>query len=138
MFEATRYVPAHVLEHSHDARGHCPRRRRPRAGQGLPRVTVKSIDADGNPVAGAEVHLFQHRGSPNTILDLPSGPHRTDANGVGVSAIAIDYDGGRFDRSLHARVPGRLVGALRFDDSPIAEPLIRSPDPGRPSAGARR
>lgn len=98
-------------------------------GKELPRVTVKCVDGDGKAVAGAEVHLFQHRKSANATADyVPSGPHRTDANGVAVTAIAVDYDGGRFDRWLYARVPGKLVGGLRwfrFDDSPVAEPVIR-------------
>jgi len=110
-------------------------------GKELPRVTVKCVDTDGKPVAGAEVHLFQHRKSPNAITDyVPSGPHRTDSNGVAVTAIAVDYDGGRFDRWFHARVPGKLVGALRwfrFDDSPITEPVIRM-EPSREVRGVVR
>ena len=98
-------------------------------GKELPRVAVTCVDAEGKPVPDAEVHLFQHRKSASGPPEyVASGPHRTDANGVAVTAIALDYDGGRFDRWFHARVPGRLVGALRwvrFDDTPPAEPVIR-------------
>jgi hypothetical protein len=81
-------------------------------GQQLPRVTVTCVDSDGKPVVDAEVHLFQfRRGTPEPEH---SGPHRTGADGSAATAIAIDYDGGCFDRWLYARVEGRLVGALRW------------------------
>lgn len=59
------------------------------------------------------------------------GPHRTGVDGLASTAIAIDYDGGCFDRWLHARVPGKLVGAMRWlrldtNAPPVpTEPVIR-------------
>ncbi len=92
----------------------------------LPRVTVTCVDGDGKPVAGAEVHVFQHRkGLAGAASYEHSGPHATGADGVATTAIALDYDGGRFDRWLYARVPGKLVAAarwLRFDATAPADP----------------
>lgn len=80
----------------------------------LPRVTVTCIDVDGEPVAGAEVYMFQGKGITGRAGYEPSGPHRTGAGGVAATAIAIDYRGGCFDRWFYARVPGKLVGGLRW------------------------
>ena len=96
----------------------------------LPRAEVRCLDIDDKPVAEAEVHVFQARKGLDGRADyVASGPHRTDAEGVARTAIAMDFDGGRFDRWFHARVPGKLVGAhraVRFDlDAPVPTPTIR-------------
>ena len=80
----------------------------------LPRVEVHCVDAAGKPVVGAEVHVFQARKSPDGRADfVASGPHRSDAEGRAIAGVALDFDGGRFDRWFYARVPGKLVGAER-------------------------
>src|SRR5262245_30158978 len=94
----------------------------------LPRIAVTCVDTDGKPVAGAEVHVFQHKKSATGTAYVASGPHLTDVSGVATTAVALDYDGGKFDRWLYARVPGKVVAAqrwFRFDDSPIVEPRLR-------------
>src|SRR6187549_643478 len=91
-----------------------PRAQEERAAAPLPRVEVRCLDVDGKPVAEAEVHVFQARKGLDGRSDyVGSGPHRTDAEGLATTAIAMDFDGGRFDRWFHARVPGKLVGAQR-------------------------
>lgn len=99
-----------------------------RANPPLPRVEVRCLDVEDKPVADAEVHVFQARKGPDGRADyVASGPHRTDAEGVARTAIAMDFDGGRFDRWFHARVPGKLVGAQRAlrHDPPAPMPTIR-------------
>ena len=95
----------------------------------LPRIRVTCVDGNGKPVANAEVHVFQFRKSPTPITDyLVSGPHRTDAEGVAVTAVALDHDGGQFDRWFHARVPGKWVGGMRWfrmRDTTVGEPVVR-------------
>lgn len=94
----------------------------PRA-QGPERVAVHCVDAEGRPVAGAEVHLWQSFRVPDGTNRLQaSGPHRSGDDGVASTAVALAWDGGKFDRWAYARVPGKLVGAarvLRWDDSPV-------------------
>lgn len=80
----------------------------------LPRVTVTCVDVDGKPVADVEVHMFQGKGITGPAAYAHSGPHRTGADGVAVTAVAIDYRGGCFDRWFYARVPDKLVGGLRW------------------------
>ena len=113
-------------------------------GNPLPRLAVKCVDAEGKPVSDAEVHVFQARkGVVGAASYEPSGPHRTGVDGVATTAIAIDYDGGCFDRWLYARVPGKSVGAmrwLRFDTTAPpepAEPVIRL-EPSREVRGVVR
>src|SRR5262245_47992384 len=95
----------------------------------LPRIAVTCVDVDGKAVAGAEVYVFQGRKSARGASDyVASGPHLTDAGGVATTVVAVDYDGGRFDRWLYARVPGKLVAArrwARFGDAPAGEPTLR-------------
>jgi hypothetical protein len=47
-------------------------------------IVVRAIDADGKPVAGAEVHLFQHQAGPMPGVagkHQAFGPFRTGADG---------------------------------------------------------
>ncbi|MFO1096043.1 MAG: carboxypeptidase regulatory-like domain-containing protein [Planctomycetaceae bacterium] len=76
-------------------------------------VAVVCVDADGKPVAGAEVYVFQHDG-PLPGRYVQSGPFTTDAEGhvAGVKPIVRD-EAGNFDRFYYARVPGKLVGVGR-------------------------
>ena len=79
-----------------------------------PRVQVQCVDLNNKPVAGAEVHIWQHRPLPNGSGEMvPAGPFATDAKGTATTAIALTHGGGRFDRWVYARVPGKLVGAAR-------------------------
>lgn len=105
----------------------------------LPRVEVQCVDAAGTPVVGAEVHVFQARKSPDGRADfVASGPHRSDAEGRAIAGVALDFDGGRFDRWFYARVPGKLVGAqraFRFDANAQAPtPTVRM-EPARDVRG---
>lgn len=75
-------------------------------------VTVRCLDAEGKPVAGAEVHLFQYDGRERRYVH--SGPFTSDEQGRVVSDEALFSDElGHFDRWVYARVPGRLVGVAR-------------------------
>lgn len=96
------------------------------------RVIVKCVDVDGKPVAAAEVFVLQHRqGLTGAASYETSGPHTTDADGVATTCIALDYDGGCFDRWLYARVPGKSVGGLRWlrldrsGPAHPAEPIVK-------------
>jgi hypothetical protein len=113
-------------------------------GNPLPRLVVKCVDAEGKPVSDVEVHLLQHRkGITGASSYEHSGPHQTGADGFATTAIAIDYDGGCFDRWFYARVPGKSVGAmrcLRLDTTAPpepAEPVIRL-EPSREVRGVVR
>ena len=76
-------------------------------------VNMVCIDAEGRPVSGAEVHLFQLSGGEDGRFVL-SGPFRTDAQGKAVCTQPVFSNAsGNFDRWFYARVPGRLVGAAR-------------------------
>lgn len=71
------------------------------------------VDANGRPVPGAEVSLFQQTGGEDGRYIL-SGTFRSDAQGKAVCAEAIfTNEQGNFDRWIYARVPGRLVGVGR-------------------------
>jgi Carboxypeptidase regulatory-like domain len=77
------------------------------------RVSALCVDANGNPVAGAEVHLFQHTGAGDGRF-AHAGPFTSDALGKAVCAQEIfSNQQGNFDRWIYARVPGRLVGVAR-------------------------
>ena len=79
----------------------------------IQRVNVLCVDADRNPVPGAEVHLFQRIGGEDGRY-LHSGTFTSDAEGRAVCAETIFSDEhGNFDRWIYARVPGRLVGVGR-------------------------
>lgn len=82
-------------------------------------VAVRCTDADGAAVAGAVVHVFQRLGLPDGSGQYARfGPFATDDAGRAACPVGLTYDGGRFDRFVHARVPGALVGgarAMRFD-----------------------
>ena len=76
-------------------------------------LTVLCVDADGKPIAGAEVHLYQREGEDDGRY-VHSGPFTSDAEGRAVGARAIFSNGlGNLDRWIYARVPGRLVGVAR-------------------------
>ena len=77
-------------------------------------VPVQCVDADGRPVAGAEVYVFQYTGGDDDGRYEQSGPLTTDAEGriTGVAAVVRD-DEGHFDRFFYARVPEKLVGVGR-------------------------
>jgi hypothetical protein len=92
-------------------------------GKELPRITVTCVDTEGKPVAGAEVHVFQYRGVPGPNSYEVHGPILTDANGTATAGVALDREGGKFDRWFYARVPGKLVGGTRwFHIDPKAPP----------------
>lgn len=77
------------------------------------RVTSLCVDADGKPVSGAEVHLFQLTGGASGRF-VHTGPVASDAQGKAVCAPEIfRNEQGNFDRWFYARVPGRLVGVAR-------------------------
>jgi hypothetical protein len=75
-------------------------------------VNMVCVDAEGQPVAGAEVYLFQFGGAPNRYQQF--GPFKSDGQGKAVCTKAIfSNDLGNFDRWIYARIPGRLVGVSR-------------------------
>ncbi len=79
----------------------------------VPTVNVLCLNADGKPVAGAEVHLFQQAGGDGGAY-LHFGPVTSDAQGKAICAEAIyTNELGNFDRWIYARIPGRLVGVGR-------------------------
>src|SRR5699024_9053620 len=45
-------------------------------------VVVTCVDAEGNPVVGAEVHLFQYREDAEGRRYVHSGPYRTGEDGT--------------------------------------------------------
>jgi hypothetical protein len=77
------------------------------------RVAALCVDADGKPIPGAEVHLFQYVGTAADGHYSHSGPFASDENGRAVCSDEILYDSGNYDRWFYARVPNRLVGAGR-------------------------
>jgi beta-lactamase regulating signal transducer with metallopeptidase domain len=78
------------------------------------RVSVLCVDAEGNPVEGAEVHLFQYLGKERGARYLHFGPLKSDVEGkVLFSRALFSNSHGNFDRWVYARVPGKLVGAGR-------------------------
>lgn len=79
------------------------------------RWQIKCIDDSGEPVAGAEVYVWQARRLPDgSSSQVQDGPFVSDARGLVQTAVALTYDGGKFSRGVYARVPGKLVGTLRF------------------------
>jgi hypothetical protein len=83
------------------------------SGLAVQRVNVLCLDADGKPVAGAEVHLFQQAGGDGGAY-LQFGPVTSDAQGKAICAEAIyTNELGNFDRWIYSRIPGRLVGVGR-------------------------
>ncbi len=76
-------------------------------------VNVSCLDKDGNPVAGAEVHLFQSVSAEPTRYEH-FGPFTSDEQGRAACQRAVVYDErGQFDRWAYARLPGQLVGVAR-------------------------
>jgi hypothetical protein len=78
------------------------------------RASVLCVDAEGKPVTGAEVHLFQHVGEGRAGEYVHFGPVMSDASGQAQFSPAV-FSGplGNFDRWVYARVPGKLVGVAR-------------------------
>jgi hypothetical protein len=87
------------------------------------RIVVRCLAADGQPVAGALVHVFQQVRTPDGERLQGAGPFTTGDAGTARTVVATTLDGGRFDRWVHAVVPGRLVGGNRVLSS------SRPPDP---------
>jgi beta-lactamase regulating signal transducer with metallopeptidase domain len=83
------------------------------APDALEKVTVLCVNSGGNPIVGAEVHLFQYTGPAEGGRFVQSGPFTTDERGRAVCSNATMYDGDKYDRWFYARVPGHLVGAGR-------------------------
>jgi beta-lactamase regulating signal transducer with metallopeptidase domain len=74
-------------------------------------VTIVCVDGDGKPVAGAEVHLFQHNRDKEMYVHF--GPQSSDEKGNASFGEAITDEDGNFDRFVYARVPGQLIGVSR-------------------------
>lgn len=82
--------------------------------QSRPGITIRCIDADQAPVAGAIVHVYQRQPDPDgNSFYREFGPYETDAKGQANCPTALTYGGSRFDRFVHAYVPGALVGCTR-------------------------
>lgn len=77
------------------------------------KVVATCVDAEGKPVAGAEVHLFQFVGAGEEGRYVQAGPFLSGEDGKATCSEAVTNDGGTFDRWFYARVPGRLVGVSR-------------------------
>jgi protocatechuate 3,4-dioxygenase beta subunit len=76
-------------------------------------VQVVCLDLAGEPVTGAEVHLFQHSGGDDGKY-VHFGPFESDMRGRVVCMKALfTRDDGSHDRFIYARVPGRVVGVGR-------------------------
>jgi hypothetical protein len=76
-------------------------------------VHMLCVDAGGNPVANAELHLYQCVSEKALHYDH-FGPFTSDAQGKAVCPKAVfSNEHGNFDRWIYARVPGRLVGVAR-------------------------
>jgi hypothetical protein len=81
--------------------------------QPAPSVSTVCVEANGTPVSGAEVHLFQQTGEGNGHY-THSGPFTSGREGKAECGRAIfSNERGNFDRWIYARVPGRLVGVAR-------------------------
>lgn len=98
-------------------------------------VFVLCVGPDGAPTPGAIVHLLQITGEvPDGGRFVLTGRQVTDADGRASFDEALTHSGGAFDRVVHARLPGELVGAARATTtspdvepvSPIQVPLVRS------------
>lgn len=75
-------------------------------------VNMVCVNAQGQPVAGAEVYLFQYDGAAKRYQQF--GPFKSDGQGKAVCTKSVfSNDFGNFDRWIYARIPGRLVGASR-------------------------
>jgi hypothetical protein len=78
-----------------------------------PGVSVVCVDAQGEAVIGAEIHLFQSSGGSDRRY-LHFGPFTSDEQGRAVCPdVVFSNELGNFDRFLYARAPGRLVGVAR-------------------------
>jgi hypothetical protein len=87
---------------------------RPIVADDTPLAALQAIcvDEHGKTVAGAEVHLFQYKGSIARYLHF--GPFTSDGEGkVTCPEALLSNDRGNFDRWVYARIPGRLVGVGR-------------------------
>ncbi len=82
--------------------------------QSRPGLTIRCADADQAPVAGAIVHVYQRQPDPDGHgFYREFGPYESDAEGLAHCPVALTYGGNRFDRFVHAYVPGALVGCAR-------------------------
>jgi beta-lactamase regulating signal transducer with metallopeptidase domain len=77
-------------------------------------VSVLCVGANGKPVEGAEVHLYQGVRQAGVAHYLHFGPLKSDAQGQVQFPQALFVNSlGNFDRWVYARVPGKLVGVGR-------------------------
>ncbi len=75
-------------------------------------VSSVCMDANGKPVAGAEVYIFQYSGFAKRYREF--GPILSDAEGKATFELSLFSDNhGNYDHWFLARVPGRLVGTAR-------------------------
>jgi beta-lactamase regulating signal transducer with metallopeptidase domain len=75
-------------------------------------VNMVCVDADGKPIADAEVYLFQYSGAVSRYVQF--GPLKSDEQGKAVCFEAIfSKNPDNYDRWIYARIPGRLVGVAR-------------------------
>jgi hypothetical protein len=83
----------------------------PAAGEAAA-LPIVCVDSDDNPVARAEVYMFQYSGLAKRYREC--GPFETDAEGKATCNLSIlSNDRGNYDRWIYARLPGKLVGVAR-------------------------
>lgn len=87
------------------------------------KIVATCVDAEGRPVAGAEVHLFEFVGTGEGGRYVQSGPFLTGEDGKAACSEAVVNEGETFDHWFYARVPGRLVGVLRSAKWKNAKPF---------------
>ncbi len=76
-------------------------------------VSLQCLDEKGQPVAAAEVYLFQRNGG-ELAKYVQFGPYKSDEQGRVVCEQALVHgELGNYDRWIYARVPGHLVGTAR-------------------------
>lgn len=87
------------------------------------KVLVRCIDGSDKPIEGADIWVWQWRRTPEgggKLIGKRSFP--SDTNGSSKTVVAMTNAGGNFDRWVHARVAGKLVGASRVAKFAGAKP----------------
>ena len=75
------------------------------------KIIVRCVDENQQPVAGADVYLFQHVRRAKHYIQL--GPFKSDKDGIAECGEVVPSTDGTYDRFIYARVPGKLVGVGR-------------------------
>lgn len=105
-------------------------------------ILIRCVDREGDPVAKAEVTLFQYVKKDGAAKGryVPHGPYVSDGKGHARCPKVVSHSGGKHDRWVVGRIKGRMMGfkrSVRWEPSktPAATEILLVLAPTRAAQG---